>query len=185
MLQLIVGLGNPGKKYEKSKHNVGFMCLDTYAKISHLKFTKEGKFQAEITQKNQTILLKPKTFMNLSGNAVKLVADYYKIPSENILIISDDVDLPLAKIRLRETGGSGGHNGLKSIISQLGTENFKRCRIGIDRDDSVETKEHVLSLFSKAEMKAMVDLQLTTSQLIEDFVLEQSFDVLMNKYNIK
>lgn len=185
MNRLVVGLGNPGKKYEKSKHNVGFICLDAYAKMKKLKFSKESKFQGEVLQDNQTILLKPKTFMNLSGNSVKLVQEFYKIPNENILVISDDVDLPLAKIRLREKGGSGGHNGLKSIISQLGDGDFKRCRIGIDRKDSVETKDHVLSNFSKQEMKTLDEMTITTNQIIENFVSEQDFNRIMNQFNIK
>ncbi len=183
MDRLIVGLGNPGKKYAKSKHNVGFMCLDTFAKVNKLKFSKETKFVGEISIQGQTVYLKPKTFMNLSGNSVKAVQNFYQIPTENILVISDDIDLPIAKIRLREKGGSGGHNGLKSIISQLGSENFKRLRIGIDRNESVEAKEHVLSSFSKAETKLLNEELIKCSQIIDDFASGEDFQNIMNKYN--
>ncbi len=183
MDRLIVGLGNPGKKYAKSKHNVGFMCLDTYAKANNLKFSKETKFIGEISIQGQTIYLKPKTYMNLSGNAVKVVQNFYQISTENILVISDDIDLPLTKIRLREKGGSGGHNGLKSIISQLGSENFKRLRIGIDRNEAIEAKDHVLSNFSKSEWKLFNEELIRYSQIIDDFASGEDYQNIMNKYN--
>lgn len=184
MARLVVGLGNPGKAYEKSKHNIGFICLDQYAKHNKIKFKKEPKFFGEIFLDGDNILLKPKTFMNLSGNAVKAVADYYKIAPSDILVISDDMDLPFAKVRLREQGSAGGHNGLKSIISNLETGEFKRCRIGIDRNDAIDAKDHVLSNFSKSEMKELMNLTLSISQLIDDFFQNQPFPILMNKYNI-
>jgi len=184
MARLVVGLGNPGKAYEKSKHNIGFICLDQYAKHNKLKFKKEPSFQAEVLIIGKDIIIKPKTFMNLSGNAVKAIADYYKILPTDILVISDDMDLPFAKVRLREQGGAGGHNGLKSIIASIGTGEFKRCRIGIDRNDSVEARDHVLSDFTKAEMKELMELTISISQLIDDFLNNQAFPVMMNKYNI-
>ncbi len=183
MDRLIVGLGNPGKKYAKSKHNIGFMCLDAYAKANKLKFSKETKFVGEISIQGQTIFLKAKTFMNLSGNSVKAVQGFYQIDTENILVISDDIDLPFSKIRLRERGGSGGHNGLKSIIGQLGSENFKRLRIGIDRNEAVDAKDHVLSDFSKAELKLLNDELIRYSQIIEDFARGEDYQNIMNKYN--
>jgi PTH1 family peptidyl-tRNA hydrolase len=183
MKNLVVGLGNPGRKYAKSKHNVGFLCLDAYAKAKKLTFAKETKFLGEIAVIGQTILLKPKTFMNLSGNSVKAVRDFYQIETGNILVISDDIDLPLRKVRLREKGGSGGHNGLKSILAQLGSEEFKRCRIGIDRDPDVDPKEHVLADFSRKEIKDMDDVYATTNQIIDDFVNDTDFDLVMNRFN--
>lgn len=183
MDRLIVGLGNPGKKYAKAKHNIGFLCLDAYAKANKLKFSKETKFMGEILIQGQTVFLKPKTFMNLSGNAVKAVRDFYQINIENILIISDDIDLPFAKIRLREKGGSGGHNGLKSIISQLGSENFNRLRIGIDRNEAVDAKDHVLSNFTKAEFKLLDEELIRYTQIIDEFSRGENYQNTMNKYN--
>lgn len=181
--RLIVGLGNPGKKYAKSKHNIGFMCVDEYAAYQKIKFSKESKFMGEVAYIGNAILLKPKTYMNLSGNAVKAVQSFYQIAPENILVISDDIDLPLAKIRIREKGGSGGHNGLKSMISQLGSEAFKRCRIGIDRKEDADPADHVLSNFTKVEMKALVELFPITNQIIDDYIAKEPFANIMNKFN--
>ena len=183
MERLIVGLGNPGKKYAKSKHNIGFMCLDAFAKAEKLKFSKETKFHGEVILTDDAVLLKPKTFMNLSGNAVKAVRDFYQIPEENILVISDDVDLPLAKIRLREKGGSGGHNGLKSIIGQIGSDNFKRLRIGIDKNEDIETRDHVLSNFSKSEFRLLEGEMIRYSQIINAFIQGEDFQNIMNRFN--
>lgn len=183
MARLVVGLGNPGKAYEKSKHNIGFLCLDRYAKNNKIKFKKEPKFHSEIIFVGKDILLKPKTFMNLSGNAVKAIVDYYGIDVENVLIISDDLDLSFAKVRLREKGTAGGHNGIKSIIESLGTTEIKRCKIGIDRDNLITAKEHVLSKLSKHEMKTLEEVIISVSQMIDDFFHEIPFQQMMNKYN--
>ncbi|MCK7485598.1 MAG: aminoacyl-tRNA hydrolase [Bacillus subtilis] len=118
-MRLIVGLGNPGKTYQWSKHNMGFLCLDAYAKAHNLTFAKEAKFLGEIVKGETFVLLKPRTFMNLSGQSVRAVADYFKIAPADILVVSDDMDIPLFKIRIREQGSAGGHNGLKSIIEHL------------------------------------------------------------------
>ncbi|PIQ78172.1 aminoacyl-tRNA hydrolase [Candidatus Peregrinibacteria bacterium CG11_big_fil_rev_8_21_14_0_20_46_8] len=151
-MKLIVGLGNPGKKYEGTRHNAGFMCVDMVQRKFELPEFKlhnkaealaaEGEVMtpAELTskenrtetQREKILLIKPLTFMNLSGNAVARLKDFYKIAPENILIIYDDIDLPLGTIRMRKEGGPGTHNGMKSIIESLGTENFPRIRIGIE-----------------------------------------------------
>jgi PTH1 family peptidyl-tRNA hydrolase len=183
METLIVGLGNPGKKYAKSKHNIGFMVIDAFAALKQVKFVKETKFQGEVATIGKTILLKPKTFMNLSGNSVRAIQQFYRIPTHNILVISDDVDLPFGKLRLREKGGSGGHNGLKSILEQLGSDIFKRLRVGVDRDDDIDLKDHVLSDFSKAQLKEVKDILITTNAILEDFSIEITFSEIMNKYN--
>ncbi|MGD9909510.1 MAG: aminoacyl-tRNA hydrolase [Candidatus Izemoplasmatales bacterium] len=183
MARLVVGLGNPGKAYEKSKHNIGFICLDQYAKANKLHFKKEPKFQGEVLQIGKDYLLKPKTYMNLSGNSVRALTEYYNIAPEDVLVISDDLDLPFSKLRLREKGGAGGHNGLKSIISSLGSENFKRCRVGIDRDQFADAAEQVLSNFSKQELKELSDLAISVDQMIDDFFREVPFSNIMTKYN--
>jgi len=179
----VVGLGNPGRKYSKSKHNIGYMCVDAFAQMKKLKFAKESKFFGEIAILGHALFLKPKTFMNLSGNSVKAVSDFFKIDPAHILVISDDIDLPMRKLRLREKGVSGGHNGLKSIISQLGTDTFKRCRVGIDRDLDMDPKEHVLSDFSKKEIKELETVFSLTNQIVDDFISDVDFDLTMNRFN--
>ena len=161
-MKLIVGLGNPGKKYQDTRHNIGFMCLDNYAKQNKVKFKKETKFKGESLKLGNLVLLKPHTFMNLSGQSVRAIMDYYNIDIDDVLIIFVDLALPAGKIRLREKGSSGGHNGIKSIISHVGTDVFRRLRIGIDSNPLIETKDFVLSKFSKEEKK-LIDETITIS----------------------
>jgi PTH1 family peptidyl-tRNA hydrolase len=183
MDRLIVGLGNPGKKYAKSKHNLGYMVVDAFCKINKIKFAKETKFQGEISLIGKTVLLKPKTYMNLSGIAVKAVQQFYRIPVENIMVVSDDVDLPFGKIRLREKGGSGGHNGLKSILDQIGSDNFKRLRVGVDKEEDIDLKDHVLSNLTKQQSKIIDDVLISTNAILEAFIKENEFSDIMNQYN--
>jgi PTH1 family peptidyl-tRNA hydrolase len=183
MKQLVVGLGNPGKKYANSKHNVGFIAVDKFAEIKKIKFKKSVRFNSEIAEYNNCILVKPKTYMNNSGYAIFKIVEYYNISLENLLIIYDDVALPFAKLRLRYKGGSGGHNGIKSILSHLSSENFNRLRIGIDKSEHKEMKDHVLSDFSKVEMKILDDTMITVTSIIDDFINETRFEEIMNKYN--
>jgi PTH1 family peptidyl-tRNA hydrolase len=146
-MKLIVGLGNPGKKYENTRHNVGFLAMDKIViklKVKSYKvedFKYEKKFDAEVVKfklKDEDIILaKPQTFMNLSGNAVKKIVDFYKLnPSKDLIVVYDDIDISLGKIRIRQEGSSAGHNGLQSIIDELGTDSFMRVRIGIGRPTS-------------------------------------------------
>ncbi len=182
-MKLIVGLGNPGKKYQNSKHNIGFIALDSYAESNKLKYKKSVKFTSELVQTGEAILLKPKTYMNLSGSAVRRVCDYYKIDPSDVLVIFDDLNLPFAKIRLRSTGSAGGHNGIKSIISSIYTEDFKRLRVGIGRDSDVDMKDYVLSDFNKSETKQLASLQTDISNIIDAFIAGNDFEKLMNQYN--
>ena len=181
-MRMIVGLGNPGKEYAKSKHNIGFMVLDAYADLKSLKFLKESKFQGELVRYQDTILLKPKTYMNNSGISVQAVAKFYQIETKDILVISDDLDLPFGKLRLREKGSAGGHNGLKSIIASLGTQDFCRLRFGIDRDDK-EVVDYVLGKLTKDQAKQLKELVITTNNILDDFVLGKTYDSIMNTYN--
>jgi len=183
MKTLVVGLGNPGKKYANSKHNVGFMALDKFAEIKKVKFKNSLKFNSEILEHEKSVLVKPKTYMNNSGFALLKVIQYYNIPLENVLVIYDDADLPLAKLRLRFKGGSGGHNGIKSIFTHLGSENFNRLRIGIDKSEKKEMKDYVLSDFSKSELKELEDTLITVASAIDDFVNNVDFIEIMNRYN--
>jgi len=182
-MKLIVGLGNPGKKYVGTKHNIGFMSLDSYAGIKSIKYKKSIRFTSEIAKTNTAILIKPKTFMNNSGFAVRKVMEYYKIEPQNVLIIFDDLNLPMIKLRLRPSGSAGGHNGIKSIISHLGTQDFNRLRVGIGRDSNKEMKIDVLSDFSKSETKLFNDLVVDINNIIDDFIEGKTFESIMNKYN--
>ncbi len=182
-MKLVVGLGNPGRKYKTTKHNIGFMCLDYYTKKHKLKLKKENKFSGESLKIGNLVLLKPHTFMNESGQSIRKVMNFYNIDVKDILVIYDDLDLPLGKTRLREKGGSAGHNGIKSIISNLQTQEFKRVRIGIDKNPLYETKNYVLSSFSKKE-KAVLDPVLEkVANIIDDFSEGVDFIQLMTKNN--
>ena len=184
-MKLIVGLGNPGKEYNNTRHNIGFMILDNYARVRNFNFDKEkfdGKY-AEVLFNNEKIMfLKPQKYMNLSGEVISAFAKYYKIDNKDILIISDDLDMECGKIRLREHGSSGGHNGLKNIENHLGTQEYKRLKIGVGNNKNVDTKKYVLSKFTKEEAKK-IDSSIELSQKIIDDFLTNDFLSLMNIYN--
>ena len=182
-MRLVVGLGNPGRKYKKTKHNVGFMCLDAYAKDQKESFKKDNKFRGEWLKIDNLVLLKPHTFMNLSGESIRLVMDYYNIDVDDVFIIYDDVALPMGKIRLRQKGSPGGHNGVKSIVQHLGTKEFQRLRIGIDSNPMIEQKDYVLGKFSKEDQKVMNEAIETSKSIIEDFKNNKQFTNIMNQYN--
>lgn len=182
-MKCIVGLGNPGKEYLKTRHNVGFMVVDRVAKDLNLSFKK--KFNADIakgTFNGETIILvKPLTFMNNSGDAVRKISDFYKIDHEDLLIVYDDLDLPIGKLRLRQKGGSGGHNGIKSIIAHLNHEIFKRMRIGIGTNDE-DVVNHVLGKFSKEESEILNQTLKKAQEACLDLVRLDYVD-LMTRYN--
>ena len=186
-MKLIVGLGNKGREYENTRHNMGFMLVDRYLKYKNIIDKFKEKFNAmyiETTINNEKVIfIKPMTYMNNSGIAVRAFVDFYKLNSEDILVISDDLDLDLGKFRLRRNGSSGGHNGLKSIISHLGTDNFKRLRIGIsnDKDDVIN---YVLSKFSKKELNEIDTMFDTLVDVLDDYFV-MDFTSLMSKYNRK
>lgn len=156
---LVVGLGNPGKEYEKTRHNIGWMALDYIAKKRNIKINKikfQATYNTETVNDCKVIYLKPQTFMNLSGIAVQKAADYYNVPASKILIIHDDITLPTGKLRIRRQGSAGGHNGLKSIIEALGTNEFPRIKIGVsDRQDDSDLKDWVLGTFSKEDSETI------------------------------
>lgn len=182
-MKLVVGLGNPGKKYSKTKHNIGFISIDKYSDINKLKLKKERKFSGKSLKIGDLVLLKPHTFMNNSGISIKAVMDYYDIDVKDLLVIYDDLDLPLGKIRIREKGSAGGHNGIKSIISHLKTEEFRRVRVGIDKNPLIETKNYVLGSFSKKEITIMNPVYTKISDIINDFNNDLEFVHIMTKYN--
>ena len=187
-MKLIVGLGNPGKEYESTRHNVGFRLVDFYINKNDGNINWTSKFNGMIYEtrikNNKVIFLKPQTYMNLSGNAVRMVVDYYNIAIDDILIISDDLDLNIGNFKLRAGGSSGGHNGLKDIESKIGTSNYKRLKIGISKENDIDTKDYVLGKFSIKENSILNDLFENLCDVIDDY-FSLSFSDLMNKYNRK
>ena len=179
-MKLIVGLGNPGKEYKKTRHNVGFIIVDNYA--DSLKWNKDGDtlIANTIINDEKVLFIKPQTYMNLSGNSVGRIAKYYKIDPKDILVIHDDMDLPMMEYRIKFNSSSGGHNGIKSIISVLGTEGFARLKIGIGHNKDGDTKDFVLGKLSKKEISFMeTDV---FKDIINDFV-NKDINYVMNKYN--
>lgn len=186
-MKLIVGLGNPGSTYDNTRHNMGFMLLDHYAHLKKLEFNKQkfdGLYTEFIVNGEKVILMKPQSYINLSGNVIKKYIDFYKINISDLLIISDDLDMPFGKIKLKYKGSSGGHNGLKNIISNLKTENFNRIKVGISNDKKIETKDYVLAKLSAEERDNFIKVKETVSNILNDYFL-LTFDNLMNKYNTK
>ena len=158
-MKLIAGLGNIGDKYVFTRHNVGFMLLDNIAYNSNLTFRENSRLKCLMTTLKTNgedyILIKPTTFMNLSGEAVRAVSDYYKIKTEDILIIFDDISLDLGKIRFRPNGSDGGHNGIKSVIQHMGTKDISRLKIGIGPQPNIPSEVFVLQNFSKEELETL------------------------------
>lgn len=155
---VIIGLGNPEKTYENTYHNMGFMMLDYFAKENGLEFTKEkynGLVATGLIDGEKVMLIKPTTYMNLSGKSVRAVVSGLKIPLENILVIYDDIDMPVGTVRFRKEGSTGTHNGMRSIASELGSTNFPRIRIGIGRDERMDLASYVLSRVSKENLEIL------------------------------
>lgn len=185
-MKVIVGLGNPGFQYNKTRHNVGFAVIDELAKQVNIP-VKQKKFNAVFgighVQGEKMALVKPLTYMNASGEAVRPFLDYYKVPTEDLVVIYDDLDLPTGKIRLREKGGHGGHNGMRSIISHLGTKEFKRIRVGISHPArELDVIDYVLKPFSKQERKVVAEACERAAEACERWV-SVSFPEVMNEYN--
>ena len=154
-MKLVVGLGNPGKEYENTRHNVGFMVLDYFPGNNSWQEKFNALYLEDVIDGEKVIFLKPLTYMNLSGIAVRKYMDYYKIDSDDILIVQDDLDLPVAKYIIKYNSSSGGHNGIRSIIEYLGTTKIPRLKIGIANDKNKDTKDYVLGRFNKEELKLL------------------------------
>ena len=184
-MKMIVGLGNPGKEYENTRHNMGFIVLDNFAKSLNVSIDKK-KFNALYSDLfisgEKILLVKPQSYMNLSGEVVQSFANYYDIDYSDILVISDDLDLSFLDYRLRLFGSSGGHNGLKDIERCLGTNRFRRFRIGISNNKNIDTKDYVLGKFSKDDVKAIDEFLPKTVDILNDFI-KLDFERLMSKYN--
>lgn len=186
-MKLIVGLGNPGREYQNTRHNMGFSLVDFY--LSHKKIVEDwkkkfnGLYLKTTIQDEAVIFLKPQTYMNLSGEAVYQLMEYFHIDVDDVLIISDDLDLKIGNFKLRSGGSSGGHNGLKSIESHIGSS-FKRLKIGISKNQDGNVKDYVLGGFSKEEKEILNTLYPTLCSVLDDY-FTLSFDSLMNRYNQK
>ena len=187
-MKLIVGLGNPGRDYNNTRHNVGFNVIDLLVKKYGLSFNENKKFNALECCFNlngeKVIFVKPLTYMNLSGSSVALYVNYYNIELSDILIIHDDLDMVLGKIRFVFDSSSGGHNGLKNIELHLGTQMYKRIKIGISNNKSIDTKDYVLGRMSR-EDESKLDTVIDTVMAILDDYFQLPFDALMSKYNHK
>ena len=186
--QLIVGLGNPEPKYEKTRHNIGFDAVDALARAWQISLSENRKFQALFgegrgSHGDKIRLLKPLTYMNCSGQAIRAATDWYKLPPESVLVIYDDMDLAVGRLRLRLSGSAGGHNGMKSAIAHLGTQNFSRLRIGIGRSVAEDGSiSHVLGRFSADENQMMPDVMQLVVGAVE-LSLKQGIEKAMSLYN--
>lgn len=186
-MKLIVGLGNPGIEYKNTRHNVGFDIIDTFAgkyNVSIKKSKFNGLYEEISIFGEKVIFLKPQSYMNLSGEVVRKFVDFYKVDIKDILIINDDLDLEIGTFKLKQKGSSGGHNGLKNIELHLGTQVYKRLKVGISNNKDIDTKNYVLGKFSKLEENKLKNLINEIMNLLEDY-LKYSFDELMSIYNHK
>jgi PTH1 family peptidyl-tRNA hydrolase len=183
---MIVGLGNPGRKYQKSRHNVGFQCVDRIARAHQLAFDKrksKGHLALGHMVGHPVILLKPQTYMNDSGQSVGPVARFYRVPMTQIMVIYDELDLALGSVRLRGAGGSGGHKGMRSIIDQLGGQDFPRLRVGIGRPPGrMDPAAYVLQDFSDEENGVLAEVFDWTISAIECWLTE-GIDIAMTRFN--
>ncbi len=189
MIKLIVGLGNPGKQYEKTRHNAGFIVLDRYIELKKINIQTKDKFLGDIaiygSGEDKTVFLKPNTYMNLSGQSISKVIQFYDIALENILIFVDDIYLDVGTLRLREKGGHGGQNGLKNIITHLHSQDFKRVRFGIGENKNIPLDQYVLSNFNKSEEKLVEEVTIACLEIIEAFIQNVPFVDIMTKHNTK
>lgn len=186
-MKLIFGLGNPGRDYKNTRHNIGFSLLDYIADKKGFSFDKE-KFNASILEYNyngeKVIFIKPLSYMNLSGSVVAKFVSFYKVDIKDILIIHDDLDMNFGRIKIVFNSSSGGHNGIKDIESMLGTKAYARLKIGIAKNNEIETRDYVLGKFSTEELKILDNVYDKLSSVIDDFC-DLSLDRLMSKYNNK
>lgn len=184
-MKLIVGLGNPGNEYENTRHNIGFMCLKKLVNKYNLSFDKKlfnGLYTQIKINDEKAILLLPQKYMNLSGEVVRDFMNYFKININDILIISDDLDMDLGRIKLKYKGSSGGHNGLKNIEQNIGSNEYKRIKVGISNNKSYDTRDYVLGSFNLDERKIIDEATTKVVDIMEDY-FKMTFDNLMNKYN--
>lgn len=186
-MKLIVGLGNPGNEYNNTRHNMGFIVIDKILENLNVNLNKnkhKGVFVQTKIKGTDVIILKPLTYMNLSGDSVKEVMNYYKINIDDLLVIYDDMDTEVGALRLRISGSSGGHNGMKSIINNLGSDKFKRIRVGIGKDPYIDVINYVLGKPKKEDLNKIDEATTRAMKAAIDFV-NTPFDKVMSMYNIK
>ena len=186
-MKLIVGLGNPGREYENTRHNIGFQLLDYIADRKNLDFSKEkfnGKYAEYNVDGEKIILVKPLSYMNLSGNVVSRFANFYKIDVNDILVIQDDLDMRFGRIKIVNNSSSGGHNGIRDIEKFLGSKEYVRLKIGISNDRTKDTKDYVLGNFNKEDIDKLNEIYDNLVNVIDDFC-NISLEMLKSKYNNK
>jgi PTH1 family peptidyl-tRNA hydrolase len=185
-VKLVAGLGNPGPRYKGTRHNVGFETADEIARRHGLTFesSRSAAVVARLREGEGALVVKPVTFMNLSGRAVGELSQYFRIEPASVLIVVDEAQLPLGRIRVRARGSAGGHNGLKSIVEALGTEEFPRLRIGVGRGDRRDLADHVLTKFDPDERPLIDEAIIRAADAVELF-LSHGIDIVMNRYNRK
>jgi len=185
---LVVGLGNPGKKYDITRHNIGFEVIDELARSNDIKMKKikfksligEGQIMGE-----KVILMKPQTYMNLSGQAVREAMNFYQLDIGQLIVVYDDIDIDVGKLRIRKKGSGGSHNGMRNILLQIKDENFIRVRVGVGKPKGQQAlADYVLSRFSKEEQKVLIPIVEDSVSAIE-LMMKESVDLAMNRYNIK
>jgi len=184
-MYVIVGLGNPGKKYQNTRHNMGFITVDHLAAKHNIKVNKIA-FKALVGDGNianqRVLLVKPQTYMNLSGQSVREILSYYKVDIENLIVIYDDIDIETGKLRIRKKGSAGSHNGMKSVIYDIRSEDFPRVRIGIGGERKMTLRDFVTGGFSKEEKPLLEDAVERAARAVE-IILAEGIDTAMNRYN--
>ncbi len=188
MVKLIVGLGNPGSKYKDTKHNIGFMVIDKIASQLDITFTEDKIFKAEVGSSfingEKVYFVKPTTFMNKSGEAVHALLSYYGLDTKDLLVIYDDLDMEVGKIRFRQKGSAGGHNGIKSIIAHIGTQEFDRVKVGIGRPPQKMTViNHVMSSFQGDDAIVIANAIDKIDSAVKFYLQEDDFEKVMRKFN--
>lgn len=184
-IRIVAGLGNPGREYSGTRHNVGFEAIELAAEQSRAEWQAKAGWKALVARTSDgVILIKPMTFMNRSGEAVASVAHFYKVRPESILVVYDDVSLPLGRLRVRASGSHGGHNGMRSVLSMMQSENVPRVRIGIGDTQTADLVHHVLGKFSANEI-ACVRECITRAAAAIDLICKKGIDIAMNIYNKK
>ena len=184
-MYVIAGLGNPGKQYEKTRHNMGFMVVDAFAaahgidvrRIKHKALVGEGRIAGE-----KVLIVKPQTYMNLSGESLREVMNYYDVPMENLIVVYDDMDLETGTLRIRKKGSSGSHNGMKSVIYQLQSDEFPRVRVGIGSASGDEWKDYVTGQVTEKEAKILTETIRNAADALE-CIITDGIDIAMNRYN--
>ena len=186
-MYIIAGLGNPGKKYENTRHNMGFQTIDRLADKHGLK-TDKIKFKSLVGEGRiagqKVLLLKPQTYMNLSGEAIRDAMNFYKLDPENLIVIYDDLDIPAGSLRIRKSGSAGTHNGMRSVVYQLNSDQFPRIRVGIGKEQKGDIVNFVIGNVTKDEIEPL-EQAIDTAVLAIESILDEGIDKAMNKYNTK